>query len=197
MGGRALRRTQQRAAENIPYRIESPGPDSEYHYDPYGELDDPDPEDSTEPEELLSGEAKQNPFRFEGFYYDSAVKTYDMQAREYLPQVGRFLSADRFEAAGMDLALQSDPLTQNRYAFAGGNPVSMIEWDGHDPCCIFSHTVRSLLCSRARSPGTLRAAPLPKHLVGLPHLRLRLVARHIVDAGLEASSSTSGSGGTR
>ena len=40
--------------------------DSEYDYDPYGELDDPDPEDSTEPEEALSDEAKQNPFRFEG-----------------------------------------------------------------------------------------------------------------------------------
>jgi hypothetical protein len=22
-------------------------------------------------------------------------------------------------------------LTQNRYAFAGGNPVSRVEWDGH------------------------------------------------------------------
>ena len=56
-----------------------------------------------------------------------------MQAREYRPEVGRFLSQDRFEAAGADLALQSDPLTQNRYAFAGGNPVSNIEWDGHRP----------------------------------------------------------------
>jgi RHS repeat-associated protein len=56
-----------------------------------------------------------------------------MQAREYRPDVGRFLSTDRFEGATKDLALQSDPLTQNRYAFAGGNPVSRIEFDGHFP----------------------------------------------------------------
>jgi len=24
-----------------------------------------------------------------------------------------------------------DPLTQNRYALAGGNPISYVEWDGH------------------------------------------------------------------
>ena len=31
---------------------------------------------------------------------------------------------------------QSDPLTQNRYAVAGGNPVNRVEWDGHcsDAC---------------------------------------------------------------
>lgn len=42
----------------------------------------------------LSSDAKavkDNPFRFQGHYYDSGVKTYDMQARQYLPQVGRFL----------------------------------------------------------------------------------------------------------
>jgi hypothetical protein len=29
--------------------------------------------------------------------------------------------------------MQADPLTQNRYAFAGANPVNNIEFDGHDP----------------------------------------------------------------
>jgi len=55
-----------------------------------------------------------------------------MQARSYRPDLGQFLSEDRFEAAGLDLFLQADPLTQNRYAFAGGNPVSRVEWDGHN-----------------------------------------------------------------
>lgn len=62
------------------------------------------------------------------------VQSYDMQARQYLPSVGRFQGEDRYEGALADLGLQSDPLTQNRYAFAGGNPVSRVEWDGHDPC---------------------------------------------------------------
>jgi len=79
----------------------------------------------------LSDEAKDNPFRFEGFYYDSGLKTYDMRARPYRPDVGRFMTQDRFEASAGDLTLQSDALTQNRYAFAGGNPVNNIEFDGH------------------------------------------------------------------
>ncbi len=45
--------------------------------------------------------------------------------------MGRFLTQDRYEAADGDLNLQVDPLTQNRYAFAGGNPVSNVEFDGH------------------------------------------------------------------
>ncbi len=32
------------------------------------------------------------------------------------------------------MALQADPLTQNRYAFAGGNPVTNVEFDGHKAC---------------------------------------------------------------
>ncbi|MGI8728633.1 MAG: RHS repeat-associated core domain-containing protein [Solirubrobacteraceae bacterium] len=57
-----------------------------------------------------------------------------MQARSYRPDIGRFLSQDRYEAASADVALQSDPLTQNRYAFAAGNPINNIEFDGHGPC---------------------------------------------------------------
>jgi RHS repeat-associated protein len=54
-----------------------------------------------------------------------------MQAREYRPDGGRFLSQDRFESAAADQILQADPLTHNRYAFAGGNPVNNVEFDGH------------------------------------------------------------------
>lgn len=105
-----------------------------YLYDPYGEPDkvippSSDPTNTIDPG--LSQAAKDNPFRFEGFYYDSGVKTYDMQARQYRPDVARFLSQDRFESATGDQFLQADPLTQNRYAFAGGNPVNNVEFDGH------------------------------------------------------------------
>ena len=109
----------------------SVGEDDTYPYDPYGELEDPDPTDESSPEDELGEEAQANPFRFQGFYYDSGVESYDMQAREYRPEVGRFLSQDRFAAAAGDLQLQSDPLTQDRFAFAGGNPIGNIEFDGH------------------------------------------------------------------
>ncbi|MDP2711071.1 MAG: hypothetical protein Q8O56_07615, partial [Solirubrobacteraceae bacterium] len=41
---------------------------------------------------------------------------------------------DRYESASADVALQSDPLTNNRYAFGAGNPIGNIEFDGHGPC---------------------------------------------------------------
>jgi len=81
----------------------------------------------------LGEEAQDNPFRFDGFYHDSGVKTYDMHARHYRPEIGRFLTQDHYASASADLLLQADPLTQNRYAFAGANPVTYIEFDGHDP----------------------------------------------------------------
>jgi RHS repeat-associated protein len=81
----------------------------------------------------MSGDAATNPLRFNGFDYDSAVKTYDMQARDYRPSVGRFLQSDRYESAQSDLSLIADPLTQNRYDFAGNDPVDSVEFDGHIP----------------------------------------------------------------
>lgn len=117
-------------------------------YDPYGGLADPSGETGGgsggggtggggtggQDSEPAGEDARANPFRFEGHYYDSAVKTYDMQARPYLPQAGRFLTEDRYESAAGDLSLEADALTQDRYSFAGGNPVNNIEFDGHVYC---------------------------------------------------------------
>jgi RHS repeat-associated protein len=103
-----------------------------YLYDPYGEPEDVAPQGQEDEEDAgLSPNAHDNPFRFEGFYYDSGVRTYDMRARSYRPDIKRFLSQDHFESAVGDQFLQADPLTQNRYAFAGGNPVNNVEFDGH------------------------------------------------------------------
>jgi hypothetical protein len=43
----------------------------------------------------------------------------------------RFLQQDVLFSALGDLSLSVDGLTQNRFALAGGNPVSFVEWDGH------------------------------------------------------------------
>jgi RHS repeat-associated protein len=94
-----------------------------YEYDPYGA--------QTSTESGLSPEAQANPFRFQGHYYDPDQQAYDMRARAYLPEIGRFLQEDHYEDAAGDSLLETDPITQDRYAFLGGNPVSRIEWDGH------------------------------------------------------------------
>ena len=50
---------------------------------------------------------------------------------EYDPGLNRFLTRDLYDGALNDMALGSDPWNTNRYAFAGGNPVTGIEYDGH------------------------------------------------------------------
>src|SRR5260370_16841731 len=56
-----------------------------------------------------------------------------MGARRFATDTNKFLQPDQFNNALSNLALGSDPITQNRYSLAGGNPLSSIEWDGHYP----------------------------------------------------------------
>ena len=122
-----------------------------YSYDPYGQLEGE--------ESKLAPEAKENPFRFEGFYYDANISTYDMQARPYRPDIGRFATADRYESASRDIGLQADPLTNDRYAFAGGNPVNNVEFDGHEPIGSYNPNGEQIIRgSRGRSAAGQRAA---------------------------------------
>jgi len=80
------------------------------------------------------GEEKEDPYnsyRFNAQRYDTSSGTYDMGFRNYDPGLNRFLTRDMYGGALADLSLTTDPFTGNRYAFAGGNPVTFIEIDGH------------------------------------------------------------------
>ena len=102
-----------------------------YGYTAYGKddvqvytgVDKPDP---TNPDKK-----PYNTYRFNAKRMDPATGDYDMGARDYDPQLNRFLTRDMYNGALADLALGTDPFTMNRYAFAGGNPISGIEIDGH------------------------------------------------------------------
>lgn len=72
--------------------------------------------------------------------------TYDVKARAYRPALARFLSPDRFADPSADLSLQSDPLTNNRYAFLAGDPIGQVEEDGHDPHGADTHERGCLTC---------------------------------------------------
>jgi RHS repeat-associated protein len=74
-----------------------------------------------------------NPYRYSGKRFDPGSRQLDMGARRYGPEVGRFIQEDSFDSALDDLGLSDDPLTNNRYALAGGNPVTFLEDDGHMP----------------------------------------------------------------
>ncbi|PAZ13713.1 sugar-binding protein [Streptomyces sp. SA15] len=72
-----------------------------------------------------------NSYRFNSKRYDTTSGTYDMGFRTYDPGLNRFLTRDMYGGALADMGLSTDPFTGNRYAFAGGNPVSFVEIDGH------------------------------------------------------------------
>lgn len=112
-----------------------------YGYTAYGGVD------ATDTESLTTGDtnnqAPVNPYRYSGKRMDSGTVPsstpagpagaggYDMGARRYGPDITSFLQQDMFASAIGDLGLGLDPLTQNRYALAGGNPISYVETDGH------------------------------------------------------------------
>jgi RHS repeat-associated protein len=102
-----------------------------YGYTAYGKddtqaftgIDKPDAQDPTrEP---------YNVYRFNAKRFDPASGDYDMGFRDYDPGLNRFLSRDVYNGALADLDLGLSPWTMNRYGFAGGNPISFVELDGH------------------------------------------------------------------
>lgn len=100
-----------------------------YYADPYGV---PQSSGATP---ALSADAANNPLRYggAGTYFDQLATNYQYPAREYRPAIQRFLTQDRYEAARGDVNLASEPLTSDRYAFGGGDPVNRVERDGHRP----------------------------------------------------------------
>lgn len=69
---------------------------------------------------------KLNPFRFKGYYYDNESSMYYCKTRYYVPQWGRWLSADSIEY------LNPESINKlNLYTYANNNPVIYYDPDGH------------------------------------------------------------------
>jgi RHS repeat-associated protein len=103
-----------------------------YGYTAYGSddqslftgVDKPDPGDPTT-------QQPYNVHRYAGQRWDPGTGTYDMGFRDYSPGLNRFLTRDMYNGALADLHLGTNPWTMSRYTFAGGNPTTLIEHDGH------------------------------------------------------------------
>jgi RHS repeat-associated protein len=112
---------------------------AQYGYTAYGEKDtelteelDPAKElDPSATDKRAKDEDPVNPYRFSQKRYDSGSETLDMGARRFGPSAGRFLQQDFLDDALGNLGLATDPLSQNRYSLAAGNPISFVETDGH------------------------------------------------------------------
>jgi RHS repeat-associated protein len=127
---------------------ETGGAKAAYGYRPYG---DKDPglfagDDDTNP---------LNPFRFNDRRLDTGSGLIDMGARRFAPDTGRFLEQDFYREALSDVELSYDALTENRYGFAGGNPISFVETDGHKPAPPYCAPYARSYC---QAPPTLKSS---------------------------------------
>lgn len=102
-----------------------------YGYTAYGKDDTQVYTGVDKPDPANPDKKPYNSYRFNAKRFDSATGDYDMGARDYSPERNRFLTRDMYNGALSDMSLGTDPFTMNRYAFAGGNPISGIEIDGH------------------------------------------------------------------
>ncbi|GAA1589570.1 hypothetical protein GCM10009789_49020 [Kribbella sancticallisti] len=106
---------------------------STYGYTAYGSNDEERFTGVDKPEAQNPGKEPYNVYRFNAKRWDQSSESYDMGFRDYSPGLNRFLSRDSYNGALADMSLGLDLWTSNRYAFAGGNPISGIEFDGHCP----------------------------------------------------------------
>jgi RHS repeat-associated protein len=102
-----------------------------YGYTAYGKDDTEQFTGIDKPDAQDPGQEPFNVYRFNAKRFDQATGDYDMGFRDYDPGLNRFLSRDMYNGALADLNLGLSPWTMNRYGFAGGNPISFIEVDGH------------------------------------------------------------------
>ncbi|MGW1795484.1 golvesin C-terminal-like domain-containing protein [Streptomyces sp. NPDC001984] len=102
-----------------------------YGYTAYGSDDESQMTGADKPDAGGAETDDYNAFRFNSSRWDGASGTYDMGFRNYDPGLNRFLTRDSYSGALGDMSLATDPFTGNRYAFAGGNPISFVELDGH------------------------------------------------------------------
>jgi RHS repeat-associated protein len=70
---------------------------------------------------------------FQGARLDSSNSGYQFGSRTYVPVMGSFLTPDSYRAATTwgDLALGIDPTTANRYSYATGDPINLVDPTGH------------------------------------------------------------------
>jgi RHS repeat-associated protein len=102
-----------------------------YGYTAYGSDDESEFTGIDKPNAADPTKEAYNAYRFNAKRWDAQSGTYDMGFRDYNPGLNRFTSRDMYNGALADMNLGSDPFTGNRYAFAGGNPTSRVELDGH------------------------------------------------------------------
>ncbi|HZM81221.1 MAG TPA: DNRLRE domain-containing protein [Candidatus Limnocylindrales bacterium] len=102
-----------------------------YAYTAYGSNDAAQFTGLDKPDPLNPTKEPYNSYRYNGKRWDQAAGSYDMGFRDYSPGLNRYLLRDSYNGALADMRLGVNPWTSNRYSLGGGNPITMVELDGH------------------------------------------------------------------
>lgn len=78
-------------------------------------------------EDLYRNQGEVQPFGYTGYQMDEAAGTYFAQAREYLPEIGRFAGEDWIKG------VVPFPVTLNEYGYCWNNPLILIDLTGLSP----------------------------------------------------------------
>jgi RHS repeat-associated protein len=103
-----------------------------FAYDPYGKAkqDLDGSGDPTAGSLTNLAEGSDSRLRYQMAPHDPLTGNYNLGPRLLNPNINRFVGADFYAAGAANMALQVDPLTGNRYMYAGANPAGLID-DGH------------------------------------------------------------------
>lgn len=126
--------------DNVTQVHNSSGVKATYAYDPYGR------------EKAALGQSAAghgSRLRFQMARHDPKLGVYNLGPRLYDPNINRFVGADFYVAAAANMDLALDPLTGNRYLYAGANPANLIDdgygWCRWSICNFFSGLVNSVV----------------------------------------------------
>ena len=99
-----------------------------YGYDEFGtELYESDSIKEEKTRKKYGKQGENQPFGYTGYRYDNISGSYFAQAREYMPEAGRFMGEDIISGRS------TIPKTFNRYGYCWLNPIRYIDLNGKDP----------------------------------------------------------------
>jgi RHS repeat-associated protein len=117
--------------------------------------------------------ATANSLWYRGQARDGSTGSYQLGTRTYDPSDAAFTTPDTYRVAAppTDLSVTTDPLTANTYTYVNGNPVNMMDPDGHRTLCVEDNGGR---CSVTHKDGSVERTDWKVRGDGRPLSRAQL-----------------------
>jgi RHS repeat-associated protein/uncharacterized repeat protein (TIGR01451 family) len=100
-------------------------------FDPYGTAENGTTSGAT-PSPCNTGSSPNSQW-YRAVHEDPSTSTYQFGPRTYDPSKDAFLTPDSYrdQQSDADLSIHTDPLTENTYAYVNGDPVNLMDLNGH------------------------------------------------------------------